>query len=196
MSGDHVHDSALWDYCDTGRRWDPVSSAYFYRFDPVTSKLTRIFTPGSPGVGNSTSFLYYAGRWGDLQYPDDNPRQQTVPYFGMKRYVSGPTGPLTKQLVRKQLSPGRRQKMSWVQWGVGIFMSMYPTFFRGWRAWLSGIVFIGLLVSIVFGIRYAVKRYRLRTKGYKKIDTGADIPLDSMGYRDDTAANYANANDA
>lgn len=152
--------------------------------------MTRIFTPGSPGVGNSTSFLYYAGRWGDLQYPDDNPRQQTIPYFGMKRYVSGPTGPLTKQLVRKQLSPGRRQRMSWVQWGVGIFMSMYPTFFRGWRAWLSGTVFIGILVSIVFGIRYGVKRYRLRTKGYNKVDTDADIPMNAMGYRDDTAVHY------
>lgn len=115
--GDHVHDAVLLDYCDAGQLWDPISSAYFYYFDLVTSKLTRIFLPGAPEESNLSSFLYFSGRWGDLQYPDNHPRQKTVPYFGLKRYVSGPTGPTTKQLVRKGLFPDHQGKKSWLQWG-------------------------------------------------------------------------------
>ncbi|ROV90103.1 hypothetical protein VMCG_09786 [Cytospora schulzeri] len=115
-SGDQVHDEVLLDYCDAGQLWDPVSSAYFYRLNPVTLELTRIFSPGNPEASNLTSFLYFAGRWGDVQYPDSHPLQKTVPYFGLKRYVSGPTGPTTKQLVRKGLFPDHRGKKSWLQY--------------------------------------------------------------------------------
>ncbi|KAK9779447.1 hypothetical protein SCAR479_03513 [Seiridium cardinale] len=191
---DHVHDEVLIDYCDAGQLWDPVSSAYYYHYDRVTSQLTRIFLSGASETSNSTSFLYYTGIWGDFQYPDDDPRQKTVPRFGLKRYVSGPTGPITKQLVRKGLSPDHREKKSWLQWGVGIFMSLYPCCFRGWRAWVSGIVFVGIMVLMVLGIRYAVKRYRSRVKGYKKVDTGTDIPLDNLDYRDEIPIDHAGAN--
>lgn len=161
--------------------------AYFYRFDPATAKLTRIFLPGSPDGSNFTSFLYFSGLWGDLQYPDSHSRQKTVPYFGIKRYVSGPTGPITKQLVRKGLFPDDRGKKSWLQWSVGVFMSLYPCCFRGWRAWVSGAIFIGLLTSLVVGIVFAVKRYRVAKAGYEKVDTSADIPLDTLHYRDGIA---------
>ncbi|KAI1759468.1 hypothetical protein GGR53DRAFT_513523 [Hypoxylon sp. FL1150] len=178
--GGHVHDSVLRDYCDAGQLWDPVSSAYFYHFDPVTSQLTRMFPSGSQEESNFTSFLYFSGLWGDFQYPDDNPRQWTVPYFGLKRYVSGPTGPTTKQLVRKGLFPDHREKKSWIQWGVGVFMSLYPCCLRGWRVWVSGTIFIVIFVATVFGIGYAVKRCRFRKRGYKKVDDGEDIPLNNM----------------
>ncbi|PSR80840.1 hypothetical protein BD289DRAFT_484731 [Coniella lustricola] len=183
--GDHIHDEVLVDYCDAGQLWDPVSMAYFYRFDPTTTKLTRIYPPGLPNGSNFTSFLHYSGLWGDLQYPDDHPRQKTVPYFGLKRYVSGPTGPMTKQLVRKGLFPDDRGRKSWLQWAVGVFMSLYPCCFRGWRAWLSGAVFVGLLTSFVLAFIFAVTRHRASRTGYKKVDAGVDVPLETLEYRDD-----------
>ncbi|KAI1840848.1 hypothetical protein JX266_012930 [Neoarthrinium moseri] len=189
--GGHVHDAVLRDYCNAGQLWDPLSSAYFYRFDRVTSQLTRMFPSESLDGSNLTSFLYFSGLWGDLQYPDDDPRQRTVPYFGLKRYVSGPTGPITKKLVRARLFPDHREKKSWLQWGIGIFMSLYPCCLRGWRAWLSGTILIMALIASALGIRYTVKRYRSRTEGYKKIDDGEDIPLNNMDYRQNSAGQDA-----
>lgn len=152
-----------------------------------------MFPPGAPERSNLTSFLYFAGRWGDFQYPDNHPRQKTVPYFSLKRYVSGPRGPTTKQLVRKGLFPDHRGKKSWLQWGVRIFMSLYPCCLRGWRAWLSGTIFVRILVSIVLGTIYAVKRYRSRTEGYKRVDTGADVPLNDLCFRDDIGVVHTEA---
>ncbi|KAF4777727.1 hypothetical protein HER10_EVM0006482 [Colletotrichum scovillei] len=188
--GDHVHDSVLLDYCDAGQIWDPVSSAYYYKFDPETSLLTSIFPPGAEASTNLTSFLYYSGIWGDFQYPDDHPRQKIVPYFGLKRYVSGPTGPTTKQLVRKRLFPDHPERKNLLQWGVGIYMSLYPCCFRGWRAWASGIAFIGLLVCIVLGIKRSLKWARARKEGYKKIGNEESIPLWELDYLDDRTSNH------
>ncbi|KAK1704431.1 hypothetical protein BDP67DRAFT_212852 [Colletotrichum lupini] len=188
--GDHVHDSVLLDYCDAGKIWDPVSSAYYYKFDPETSLLTSIFPPGAEASINLTSFLYYSGIWGDFQYPDDHPRQKIVPYFGLKRYVSGPTGPTTKQLVRKGLFPDHPERKNLLQWGVGIYMSLYPCCFRGWRAWVSGIAFIGLLVCIVLGIKRSLKWARARKEGYKKIGNEESIPLRELDYLDDRISNH------
>lgn len=134
-----------------------------------------LFDP--PKESNLTSFIYFSGLWGDLQYPDNDTRQSTVPYFGLKRYVSGPTGPITKQLVRKGLFPDQRQKKSWLQWGIGIFMSLYPCCLRGWRAWVSGTMVIVILIIIIIVIRYAAKQSQLKGRGYRKIESTEDIPL-------------------
>lgn len=169
-----------------GQKWDPVSSAYFYRLDASTTRLDRMFRSESTDEElNSTSFLYFSGLWGDSQYPDDHPRQNTVPYFGLKRFVSGPTGPMSKQLLRKGLFPDHRAPKSWLQWGVRIFMSLYPCCFRGWRAWVTGTVIVAILISLVVGIRYAARKYVLSRRGYNKVDDGADIPLNALTYRDD-----------
>ncbi|KAI7780542.1 hypothetical protein LA080_015943 [Diaporthe eres] len=183
--GAHVHDAVIQDNCDAGQRWDPVSSAYFYRFDALTSELARIFPPGSPEGSNFTSAIYFSGLWGDVQYPDSDPRQTTEPRFGLKRYVSGPSGPITKKLVRKGLFPDHREPKTWLQWGIGLFMSLYPCCLRGWRVWASGMILLCMLISMIFGVIYAVRRYRSRKAGYKKIDTGAGIPLNNLDYRDD-----------
>ncbi|KAJ4386785.1 hypothetical protein N0V93_009683 [Gnomoniopsis smithogilvyi] len=184
--GSHVHDSVILDHCNAGQQWDPVASAYFYRFNSTTSDLTRILQPGSAKkTSNLTSFIYFSGLWGDAQYPDDNPRQRTVPFFGLKRFVSGPTGPMSKQLVRKRLFPDHQQAKSWTQWGLHIFMALYPCCFRGWRAWVTGVMFMGLVICLVLGIRHIVRKYLLKAKGYNKVDSGADVPLDALRYRDD-----------
>ncbi|POS73094.1 vacuolar protein sorting-associated protein 62 [Diaporthe helianthi] len=193
--GTHVHDVVIQDYCNAGQRWDPVSSAYFYRFDALTSKLARIFPPGAPQASNFTSAIYFPGLWGDTQYPDSDPRQMTVPRFGLKRYVSGPTGPMSKQLVRKALFPDHRAPKSWLQWGVGIFMALYPCCLRGWRVWVSGTLLIVVLVSITISIIVAARRYRSKKMGYEKVSAGADIPLNDLRYRDDAAMNGRHSED-
>ncbi|KAH8895249.1 hypothetical protein GQ53DRAFT_743982 [Thozetella sp. PMI_491] len=180
--GHHVHDVVLVDICDAGLLWDPVLAAYFYHLDPTSNVLTRMFPPGPPpDKSNLTDFLYFHGMWGDAKYPDDNPRQLTVPYFGLKRFESGPTGPYDKQLVRRGLFPDHPSPVSWVEWGVGVFMWWYPCCLRGWRKWVSGAVFIGLLALAVLGVVYGVKRLR-KTRQYTKIDT--EIPMEDMDARE------------
>ncbi|KAF9871798.1 vacuolar protein sorting-associated protein 62 [Colletotrichum karsti] len=122
-AGNQIHNVVLVDYCDEGQKWDPVLSAYFYRFDAQSFRFTRIDPPdglaSSPSPSaNLTSLIYYAGRWGDAQWPDSDPRQDTVPKFGLKRFNAGPTGPRHKHLVRKGLKPDQRRKMGWTEWFV------------------------------------------------------------------------------
>lgn len=92
---------------------------------------------------------------------------------------------MSKQLVRKGLFPDHREPKTWLQWGIGLFMSLYPCCLRGWRVWASGIFFVFVFISMIFSIIYAVRRYRSRKTGYKKVETDADVPLDNMVYRDD-----------
>lgn len=188
--GDHVHDSVLLDYCDAGQLWDPVSSAFFYHMDPTSFKLTRLFTPEStsPRDSNLTSFFYFNGIWGDTQYAGDDPRQRTVPVFGLKRYVSGPQGPIFKGLVRKGLFPDNPEPKKFIQLAVGFLMSWYPCCLRGWRFVASLTVMVACITLIVMGIRYGVRRYRMR-KGYKRID--AEIPLEDLDSREDMVSNYS-----
>jgi hypothetical protein len=180
---DHIHDYVLIDYCDAGHPWDPVSSAYFLSYDPATETVTRLYPQQSTSLSstlldNSTSFFYYDGIWGDAQYPDEDPRQTIVPYFGMPRYNSGPTGPKWKNLVRKGLMPDNPKKDTGMKWAVGVFMSWYPCCIRGWRKWVSALVVISVLGSVVTGIVLLVKWIRRRRGGYKRV--GVDIPLNDM----------------
>ncbi|KAJ0342244.1 hypothetical protein KNSL1_010778 [Colletotrichum chrysophilum] len=159
-SGLQVHNAALVDYCDEGEKWDPVLSAYFYRFHADSFTVTRIEPPEQSfpklaSDANLTSLFYYTGRWGDLQWPDSDPRQETVPRFGLKRFESGPTGPRHKHLVRKGLKPDHRRKMGWTEWAVGIYMAWYPCCLKGWRKW------------VLFGgfVNYTIKYYLLKETG-------------------------------
>lgn len=183
---DHIHDEALIDYCDAGPRWDPILSAYFYHLDPISFTLTQLAPPGSspPATSNITSFFYYTGLWGDAQYPDNDSRQKTVPHFGIKRFVSGPTGPATKQLVRKGIAPDEGKHRSWTEWAVGVVMSLYPCCIRGWRKWVWGFVLLGVLLSVPFGIWYALRRYKTR-RGYKRVET--DVQLDDLNWRENSS---------
>lgn len=176
----HIHDAVITDYCDKGLLWDPVLSAYFYHLDPSTFALTRILPPGADSTAsNGTSFFYFTGRWGDFQYSDDNPRQWTMPWVGLKRFVSGPEGPAAKQLVRMGLFPDHRHK-SFIQWAALVFMALYPCCIRGWRIWVFGILAFVFVVVMVLGtgrlVRRGLRRYRNRF--YRKIDTA--IPLEDL----------------
>ncbi|KAK7423560.1 hypothetical protein QQX98_001018 [Neonectria punicea] len=179
-SGTQIHNIALLDYCDEGQMWDPILSAYFYRFDPPSFKLTRLSPPdqesSSPPSSNLTSFFYFTGHWGDIQYPDSDPRQEHTPHFGLRRFQTGPTGPRMKHLVRKGLKPDQRRKISWKEWAVATYLNLYPHFLKGWRKWFSLAFIIIVLVGIILGIRYAVKKFGT-FGGYRKLHAES-IPLD------------------
>ncbi|KAL2065639.1 hypothetical protein VTL71DRAFT_3309 [Oculimacula yallundae] len=85
------------DYTSKGLLWDPTLSAYFYNYSGIDNAFESI--NGSP-VGA----MYYRGRWGDQQYPDDDPKQPP-PFFGFRKFVSGPTGPWDKHLNRTKICP-------------------------------------------------------------------------------------------
>lgn len=90
----------LLDYTDHGPFWDPVKSAYFYSYDAASQRFTAYDT------STPVNWLYYLGKWGDEQYPDDDPRQQSILGIdGLYKYGSGPTGPIDKQLNRTDVCP-------------------------------------------------------------------------------------------
>ncbi|KAF2757580.1 hypothetical protein EJ05DRAFT_511370 [Pseudovirgaria hyperparasitica] len=88
----------LTDYTDKGPKWDPTKAAYFYKYDLAS----QVFTPYESS--SPVAYLNYNGRWGDQEYPEDDPRQFNL--FGNPRYSSGPNGPKFKSLDRKKICPG------------------------------------------------------------------------------------------
>lgn len=184
---DQIHSAVLVDYCDAGRKWDPVLSADFYHFDADSFTLTRLMPPenSSPKPepsSNLTSFFYFSGRWGDEAYPASDPRQDIVSKFKLKRFETGPTGPRHKHLVRKGLKPDQRRKMGWTEWGVRLYMSWYPCCLKGWRAWVSLGMAVAVLSATVIGTVIVLKRYR--TRKYRKLQA-EDIPLDDWALEED-----------
>lgn len=141
--------------------------------------LTPLSLPGSqaPTPAGVDSFIQYRGIWGDEQYPDSNPVQQTVPYFGLKRFVSGPTGPIMKPLVRTGLGPDHPRRKVWMEWAVEKFMSWYPCCIRGWKKWMSLSVLLLLPILAFLGIRYALLKRRERNK-YTRLET--EIPMEDL----------------
>lgn len=88
------------DFTDQGTLWDPILDAYFYMYDASTKGFSA-YDSSYP-----TSWLSYAGHWGDEQYPDSDPRQHKI--FGINaaaEFASGPTGPEDKQLNRTDVCP-------------------------------------------------------------------------------------------
>ncbi|RKF60309.1 putative vacuolar protein sorting-associated protein TDA6 [Erysiphe neolycopersici] len=106
--GDHDHTipgvtlpkGLLVDHTSEGKLWDPVKSANFYTFDPASNTINAV---DSSPVG----IMNFKGRWGDAEYSGNSHGQQS--FFGFKKYVDGPTGPLDKDLNRKNICPDRIQ---------------------------------------------------------------------------------------
>ncbi|KAF3242973.1 hypothetical protein TWF192_008441 [Orbilia oligospora] len=96
----------LVDDTNKGILWDPTLSAYYYKFDAGTSSFTS-YNPASP-----VNWLYFKGKWGDQQYPKEHEGQYIL--FGQARYGNGPTGPLGKELQRKDICPSN-VKPCWVR---------------------------------------------------------------------------------
>ena len=153
--GSHIHDDALIDLADKGLRWDPVKPAYYYKYEPEEDR----FTPSDPNT-TPTDWLYYEGQWGDKQYPDSDPRQKTIRYFGLKKYGDGPNGPQFKHLVRKGLTPDEKAKEPMMQKLVRWYLAMYGCCVKGYNPWVVIISLVLILVLIVVMIVFAIKKLK------------------------------------
>jgi hypothetical protein len=65
------------------------------------TKALGVFSPYD--AQSPVGHLYFKGRWGDYQYPDNDPRQDKLEIFTFKvyKYVTGPDGPAFKNIGRK-----------------------------------------------------------------------------------------------
>ncbi|KAI1007511.1 hypothetical protein K3495_g720 [Podosphaera aphanis] len=86
----------LADHTSQGKLWDPVKKAYFYTFIAEPQSV-------EPRNESPIGLMNFKGRWGDEEYPDGQHGQTS--FFGFKKFVSGPTGPLDKQLNRVEVCP-------------------------------------------------------------------------------------------
>ncbi|KAI6247526.1 putative vacuolar protein sorting-associated protein TDA6 [Erysiphe necator] len=104
--GDHDHTipgvnlpvGPVEDHTSEGKLWDPLKNAFFYTFDPASNSFASV--DNSP-----LAIVNFNGRWGDAQYSGSIHGQKSL--FGFKKYVDGPTGPLDKNLNRKQVCPDK-----------------------------------------------------------------------------------------
>jgi hypothetical protein len=87
----------LEDHTNKGVMWDPLLSAWYYKFDAVSNSFTA-YDGQVP-----TGWLGFTGRWGDQEYPESDKRQ--VKLFGQAKFTGGPTGPADKQLNREKVCP-------------------------------------------------------------------------------------------
>lgn len=81
------------DYTDQGVLWDPLLSAYAYRYH-ATNETFQPYDPSYP-----VNWLNYNGQWGDDAIPG-GPKK-----FGQAKYTGGPNGPKFKHLVREEVCP-------------------------------------------------------------------------------------------
>jgi len=96
----------LHDTTDAGPFWDVTLNYRGYWFDNSTQTFT---SAGGKDVGGTeqesetVDWLYWTGAWGDEQYPSSDSRQDCIGIPDILEeceYVSGPTGPLKKNLGR------------------------------------------------------------------------------------------------
>jgi hypothetical protein len=116
----HIHDEALIDVTNKGRLWDPIPLAYLYKYDSLLDILSPVGSESYP-----VDWFHFIGRWGDQQLPDSNEYQKTVPHFGLKKYVDGPTGPKFKHLDRPGISPVTVTDQKLLRMAVRIYIYMY-----------------------------------------------------------------------
>jgi len=100
------------DFTSAGPIWDPTLSALYYNFSGAYTEFDQgNGTTNGTFVGLDsapTEWLHFIGRWGDEQYPDDDPRQVNLLNLNITwLYETGPTGPLDKELNRTDICPDR-----------------------------------------------------------------------------------------
>jgi hypothetical protein len=94
----------LVDETDDGPLYDPILASFYYSYTgPSISAPNGKLTAYSPE--DPVGYLNFTGKWGDMEYPEDDSRQKGKGLLGFKKYVGGPTGPLDKQLIRKEVWP-------------------------------------------------------------------------------------------
>ncbi|RWA10265.1 hypothetical protein EKO27_g4816 [Xylaria grammica] len=89
------------DTTDAGTPWDITQNYRGYWYDTSSGTFSvagGASTGGSEEAGETADWLLWEGAWGDQQYPTSYSGQYCI--FGQCRYVSGPTGPVAKNLGR------------------------------------------------------------------------------------------------
>lgn len=156
--GQHPHDlpyNILSDFTDRGPLWNPAKNYLGYTYDG-----RNIY------IGNNTThkgreelyghWLAFKGHWGDKQLPANDTRQK-YNLIGGHKYIDGPTGPMSKNLIR--LVPCERVKWwnFWggcnirknIKWGIGVESEGYncgTVFYNVKPLWLRR-----LLLRITWG---------------------------------------------
>lgn len=109
--GDHDHiipganlpAGPIEDHTDAGAMWDPTLAAYYYSYDEANGKFTAY--DDAP-----VNWLYFLGKWGDDKIPESDKRQECfLRIDALCRYTSGPTGPIDKDLSRKEICPDGKE---------------------------------------------------------------------------------------
>lgn len=105
--GQHSHDIPYYilsDFTDRGPLWDPAKNFIAYTYDGHT-----VFNANGTEEGREERYgkwLLFLGHWGDRQLDPSDPRQKFSPF--QWKYIDGPIGPLTKNLMR--VVPCQRSK--------------------------------------------------------------------------------------
>ena len=133
-TGQHSHDlpyAILSDFTDRGGLWNPALNYLAYTFTPdeESNEMKLNYGNGSHPFRETKygNWLLYDGAWGDPKLDPSDPRQHWSPFEW--KYIDGPTGPLTKNLVR--ISACQRAKWwnfwngcnirRYIQYGEGVF---------------------------------------------------------------------------
>lgn len=159
--GNHIHDEALIDITDRGRLWDPTRHAMYYFYDVDT----ETFSAAGPGSA-PTDWLNFNGNWGDKQYLDSDPRQTTVPYFGLKKYNNGPNGPKFKNLIRSGVMPDKKEKANRMKSLVHWYLGLYGCCLKGINFWVVVVSLIITLAALIAVCVFSVRLLRPRVRGW------------------------------
>ncbi len=91
----------VFDRTSQGPLWDPTLSANYYTY----SLSSQNFTPALQGT--PVNYLYFLGKWGDDDRPDDMEGQEN--FHGFKKWTGGPRGPIDKHLDREDVCLPKRE---------------------------------------------------------------------------------------
>ncbi|CCF59409.1 hypothetical protein KAFR_0G03760 [Kazachstania africana CBS 2517] len=95
------------DVTDRGPLWDPTSKVYSYKFNPYKDNEVIPINADAKKIGRS--WLYYQGHWGNRQLDKKDSRQKTSIFES--KYVTGPRGPLYKNLDRVSICGDKNTKI-------------------------------------------------------------------------------------
>lgn len=129
--GQHPHDlpyTILSDFTDRGPLWNPSLNYLCYSFDGKHVYPGNNSNPKHVGrewdYGN---WLSFSGHWGDDTLSRKDSRQ-VYSFIGGYKYIEGPTGPLSKNLMRLEPCESAQWWNFWkvcnvrndIEWGLGL----------------------------------------------------------------------------
>ncbi|ROV95973.1 hypothetical protein VMCG_07972 [Cytospora schulzeri] len=92
------------DVTDAGYAWDMTQNYRGYWYDVSSGEFSiagGVSTGGKEEVNETATWLLWEGYWGDEQYPIGKEAQYCL--FDECKYMSGPTGPVAKNLGRETM---------------------------------------------------------------------------------------------